>query len=58
MLASGRSIGTLLRPAADSPSGPDAFGFEVEVPMGAELGAGIVTLSIAVMIERWLAGVR
>jgi hypothetical protein len=33
VLASGRPIAAVLRPAADSPSGPDSFGFEIRVPL-------------------------
>jgi hypothetical protein len=32
ILARGRPIATLVLPGADSPSGPDTFGFEIEVP--------------------------
>ena len=37
ILASARPIGRLLRPAADSRSGPDSFGFEVPLPLADEL---------------------
>ena len=33
ILASGRTIATLVRPGDDAPSGPDAFGFELRVPV-------------------------
>ncbi len=32
IIAGGRRIGTLIRPGDDSPSGPDSFGFEIDVP--------------------------
>ena len=32
VLASGRPIATLMLPGANSPTGPDSFGFEIEVP--------------------------
>ena len=36
ILASGREIGTLLRPEAGSQSGSDSFGFEIEIPAPAD----------------------
>ena len=39
ILASGRTVGTLVRPGPRSPSGPDTFGFEVRVPAPADEGA-------------------
>jgi hypothetical protein len=36
ILATGRAIGTLLRPGAESRSGPDSFGFEIEIPAPAD----------------------
>lgn len=35
ILAGGRPIATLVRPGADSPSGPDSFGFELRLPVSA-----------------------
>jgi hypothetical protein len=35
ILAGGRPVATLVRPDADSRSGPDSFGFEIEVPLAA-----------------------
>lgn len=32
ILASGRMIGTLVRPGPESPAGPDSFGFEIAIP--------------------------
>ena len=36
ILASGREIATLIRPTADSLSGSDSFGFEIEIPAPAD----------------------
>src|SRR3712207_3690097 len=36
ILASRQTIGTLVRPRADSPSGPDSFGFEISIPLPAD----------------------
>lgn len=36
ILATGREIGTLIRPGAGSRSGRDAFGFEIEIPAPAD----------------------
>lgn len=33
ILAGGRKIATLIRPGPQSPTGPDSFGFEIEIPL-------------------------
>jgi hypothetical protein len=36
ILASGRPVATLVRPSANSRSGPETFGFEIQVPVAAD----------------------
>lgn len=51
ILASGRSIAVLVRPGADSPAGPDSFGFEVAIPSPT---TGIEVRGLAYLIYRTL----
>ncbi|HEX3159929.1 MAG TPA: hypothetical protein VHQ45_15530 [Gemmatimonadaceae bacterium] len=57
ILAGGRPIATLVRPGADSPSGPTSFGFELQVPVPADEPT---VRSIAYLIYRTMrrAGIR
>lgn len=51
ILASGKPIATLLRPAADSRAGAESFGFEIEVPVPAD---ELTMRSIAYRVYRTL----
>lgn len=57
ILASGRTIATLIRPGEDSRSGPDAFGFELRVPARRDPAR---TRALAFLIYRTLrrSGIR
>jgi hypothetical protein len=57
ILAGGRPIATLVRPGADSPSGPTSFGFELQVPVPADERT---MRSIAYLVYRTMrrAGIR